>query len=383
MSYVPCKKNDASGFTFYVSLIPQSGGETFQANPTLAGGDVKIAIDDAAPANLATLPVVDADFTKRVKVVLSQAETNGDNLTIIFSDAAGDEWCDLLVNIQTSEKQIDDLAEPGDEMALVDDAITSGKFDEATAYPLASADAGATAVARTGADGDTLEDISDQIDGVEADVAVVGAAVAGIGLSIPADIGDVPTSAELDAAHGAGSWEGTTPADIDTLLTTEHGAGSWRQAHVVGIAGGGMLPQELEELLKKLDTIITGLKGKLEAGEFAKAIAELKAALGSAGAVHDGIRREISSLAGTAQGMAKAQAALARRDDINRVLASLVALSEERSGQDIEQRITEGIGKLEEIRASIVSREEIEEIVDRGVAPLLPDDALERKVNDG
>jgi hypothetical protein len=78
-----------------------------QANPTLAAGDVKIAIDDGAPANLGTLPVVDADFTKRVKVTLSQAETNGDNLTIIFQDAAGAEWCDLTINIQTSAQTLD------------------------------------------------------------------------------------------------------------------------------------------------------------------------------------------------------------------------------------------------------------------------------------
>ena len=80
-----------------------------QSNPTLAAGDVKVAIDDGAPANLATLPVVDADFTKRVKVSLSAAEMNGDNISIIFSDAAGDEWCDLIINIQTAVNQIDDL----------------------------------------------------------------------------------------------------------------------------------------------------------------------------------------------------------------------------------------------------------------------------------
>jgi hypothetical protein len=92
-SMLPCKKNTA-GYTFYVSLVSQADTKLAQANPTLAAGDVKIAIDDGAPANLATLPVVDADFTKRVKVVLNAAETNGDNLTIVFSDAADAEWCD-------------------------------------------------------------------------------------------------------------------------------------------------------------------------------------------------------------------------------------------------------------------------------------------------
>jgi len=103
---VPPKKNSA--FTFYLGLISQATG-LLQANPTLAAGDVKIAIDDGAPANLATLPVVDADFTKRVKVVLSAAEMNGDNISLIFSDQAGAEWSDALLNIQTSTATIDDI----------------------------------------------------------------------------------------------------------------------------------------------------------------------------------------------------------------------------------------------------------------------------------
>ena len=76
-THVPCKKNDASGYVFYVSLVSQADTKLFQVNPTLAAGDFKVAVDDAAPGNLGTLPVVDADFTRRVKIVLSQAETNG------------------------------------------------------------------------------------------------------------------------------------------------------------------------------------------------------------------------------------------------------------------------------------------------------------------
>lgn len=108
-THVPCQKNDANGYVTYVSLVSQANTKIFQANPTLAAGDVKIAVDDAAPANLGTLPAVDADFTKRVKVTLSQAETNGDNLTVIFSDAAGAEWCDLTINIQTSAQTLDTI----------------------------------------------------------------------------------------------------------------------------------------------------------------------------------------------------------------------------------------------------------------------------------
>lgn len=52
-------------------------------------------------------------------------------------------------------------------VTLANDAITAAKFDESTAYPLKSADTGATAVARTGADSDTLGTLSDQLDGFE------------------------------------------------------------------------------------------------------------------------------------------------------------------------------------------------------------------------
>jgi len=54
----------------------------------------------------------------------------------------------------------------GSAMTLADDAITSAKFDESTAFPLKSVDTGDTSVARTGADSDTLETLSDQLDAV-------------------------------------------------------------------------------------------------------------------------------------------------------------------------------------------------------------------------
>jgi len=59
------------------------------------------------------------------------------------------------------------LADTGsDGVVLADDAITSAKFDESTAFPVSSADTGATQIARVGADGDTLETLSDQVDAI-------------------------------------------------------------------------------------------------------------------------------------------------------------------------------------------------------------------------
>jgi len=76
------------------------------------------------------------------------------------------------------------FAVAGDPMTLADDAIKASKYDESTAFPVASVDSGATLIARTGADSDTLESLSDQIDAVPA-----------------------ATESVLSDAHGSGSWE--------------------------------------------------------------------------------------------------------------------------------------------------------------------------------
>ena len=109
-SYVTPKKN--TEYIFYVGLTSQANTKIFQANPTLAAGDAQVSTDGGALGNLATIPAVTPGSSKMVKVTLSAGEMNGDNVTVVFSDAAGAEWCDLVVNIQTTARQIDDLAFP-------------------------------------------------------------------------------------------------------------------------------------------------------------------------------------------------------------------------------------------------------------------------------
>lgn len=98
-------------FVFFVSLVSQADTKIAQVNPTLAAGDVKVQTDDGSLANITTLPT-GAASSKRVKVSLSASEMTGDNIWIQFSDAAGAEWCDLGVCIQTSARGVDDLAYP-------------------------------------------------------------------------------------------------------------------------------------------------------------------------------------------------------------------------------------------------------------------------------
>lgn len=107
-TYVTPKINTA--FVFYIGLVSQADTKTFQSNPTLATGDAKVSIDGGALADLATLPDVDPNSSKLVKVSLSSSEMNGANIQVVLSDAAGSEWCDCIINIQTTANQIDDLA---------------------------------------------------------------------------------------------------------------------------------------------------------------------------------------------------------------------------------------------------------------------------------
>jgi len=109
-SYVTPKNGVA--WIGYVGLVSQANTKLLQVNPPLAAGDVKVSIDGGAAANLATLPTVTPAGGTRVKVSLSAAEMTGDNISVVFSDAAGAEWCDLFLNLQTSARQLDDLAFP-------------------------------------------------------------------------------------------------------------------------------------------------------------------------------------------------------------------------------------------------------------------------------
>lgn len=102
----------ATAYKFYVGLVDQSNTKLLKANPTLAAGDVKVSKDGGAFANLTTLPSANPASGAAIMVDLSGTEMTADNVVVQFTDAAGAEWCDQLVNIQTTARQLDDLAYP-------------------------------------------------------------------------------------------------------------------------------------------------------------------------------------------------------------------------------------------------------------------------------
>jgi len=148
---------------------------------TAKGADHKILLSSDAQDLSATLDVntkliEGADPTNQIRDAVVDDETRIDASAL---------------NTLSGHDSGSTIAKAGDAMTLSDDAITSAKFDESTAFPVKSADSGSTQIARTGADSDTLETLSDEIAAIDTtgpgDYAVTltirttaGAAVAGI-----------------------------------------------------------------------------------------------------------------------------------------------------------------------------------------------------------
>lgn len=107
MSYDPPLR--AVEYIFYRGLIASAAPSGFQVNPTLSIGDVKVSKDGGAFANLTTLPAVTPAGGKAVKITLSATEMTADNVVVLFSDAAGAEWNDQMINLRTTTQQLDSV----------------------------------------------------------------------------------------------------------------------------------------------------------------------------------------------------------------------------------------------------------------------------------
>lgn len=110
MASLPVKKNAA--FVTSIGLVDAAATTKLKAAPTLASGDFKISKDGGAFANLTNLPTVEPSGGTAVKLDLTSTEMNADRIVITAIDASGAEWCDQMLVIHTSVRQIDDLAFP-------------------------------------------------------------------------------------------------------------------------------------------------------------------------------------------------------------------------------------------------------------------------------
>lgn len=101
------KKNVA--YEFSMPLVDTANPTNFKVNPTIAAGDFQVSTDNAAFANLTTLPVVSPSGSIMVKVNLSAAEMNGDKVMVRAKDAAGAEWDEALVFIDVPISNQDNI----------------------------------------------------------------------------------------------------------------------------------------------------------------------------------------------------------------------------------------------------------------------------------
>ena len=123
-TYVPAGRGLA--FVTYIGLPSVASADIFQVNPTIAAGDFLVSKDGGATANLTTLPTVTPAGGKMVKISLSATEMTADNVTVVCSDAAGGEWRDVIFNIPTAARQIEDLAFPTVSGRSIDVDVSGG-----------------------------------------------------------------------------------------------------------------------------------------------------------------------------------------------------------------------------------------------------------------
>ena len=192
-----------SAFSLEANLVSQADTDVFQSSPTLAAGDVLVIKDGVIDGNIDTLPTAIVGALDTLLVSLSAAEMNADRITVRFADVAGAEWQSVSYTIYTSAQTLDTTD------AIADDIKATVNH----------ADYGNAKLARTGADADTLETLSDQIDVAQVDLDnpdqykadVSGLAVPGSAMTL-AD--DAITAAKFDqvTAHPQ------TSADVEGIV---------------------------------------------------------------------------------------------------------------------------------------------------------------------
>jgi len=164
--------------------------------------------------------------------IIAALKADATYTTLIADAAAGKTAAELVRDRLTAaraEKLDRDLASVGSAMTLADDAITAAKFDESTAFPLRSADTGSTQVARTGADGDTLETLSDQIDLIDGG-AGTGTGADTVTITVVDGDEDPIVSAKVRITLADETYLGVTNASGIVVFNVDGGGDDWTVA---------------------------------------------------------------------------------------------------------------------------------------------------------
>jgi len=193
-------------------FIDDTDGKTAETALTISQADIRLSKNGGDIAQTNNSAGATHDELGYYNVPLDTTDTNtlGRLLVAVHESGALPVWQDFLVvtaNVYDTLCSTDSL--DVNVTALADDVITAGKFDESTAYPLKSADTGITQVARVGADSDTLETLSDQLDVVQTDLDNPA--------QYKADVSGLALEATLTAIKGAG-WTTETLVALDALI---------------------------------------------------------------------------------------------------------------------------------------------------------------------
>ena len=180
-------------------FIDDTDGKTAETGLTIAQADIRLSKNggDFAQTNNTAGATHDENGYYDIPLNATDTGTLGRLRVAVSKSGALPVWQDFLVvtaNVYDTLCSTDSL--DVNVTSLADDVITAAKFDESTAFPLKSADTGATEVARVGDDGDTLETLSDEIAAVKTDTAAI---LEDTGTTLDGLIKDVPTVAEFNA----------------------------------------------------------------------------------------------------------------------------------------------------------------------------------------
>jgi hypothetical protein len=154
-------------------FIDDTDGKTAETGLTIAQADVRLSKNggDFAQKNSSTSATHDENGYYDIPLNATDTGTLGRLRVAVSKSGALPVWQDFLVvtaNVYDTLCSTDSLDVTV--TALANDVIKAASFDESTAFPLTSADSSTTRVARVGADGDTLETLSDEIATVQADL---------------------------------------------------------------------------------------------------------------------------------------------------------------------------------------------------------------------
>ena len=238
MAGIPPLKGTAH--TEYLSLGTFDDANVFKTSPTLAAGDVQVSKDGGAFANITSLPT-QIGSTGVLAVALTSTEMNADVIVVRFHDAAGDEWQDLLVTIETETVQISDLATSAD-LATIDGVVDAIKLktDLIPADPAETSDIPSAA--------DITDAVWDELLAGHADPGSTGEALSASGSSSDPLLNQVPGTYAAGTAGAAlghvGSGQIVTVSPVaqdgavETIQGDDYSAASGRAIEWTDVSAG-------------------------------------------------------------------------------------------------------------------------------------------------